>query len=157
MLTRVFKIFNITCLFILRKGVVNNEPIYEDFMTAFPFQYLLLYLYQVSGSYPQYVLITLIYRRLRGSKNQETPISFIENEIVNNNLFYKRNHFNYPALSYSNYWLPINGIMSTPILLSMEDILQLPSKTILAVLECSGDKRNLFEPKVFGEQWEKVL
>ncbi|WP_347835006.1 molybdopterin-dependent oxidoreductase [Gracilibacillus sp. JCM 18860] len=82
-------------------------------------------------------------------------MSFIENEIVNNNLFYKRNHFNYPALSYSNYWLPINGIVSTPILLSMEDILQLPSKTILAVLECSGDKRNLFEPKVFGEQWEK--
>ncbi|MBM7573280.1 DMSO/TMAO reductase YedYZ molybdopterin-dependent catalytic subunit [Aquibacillus albus] len=30
----------------------------------------------------------------------------------------------------------------------MQDILQLPSKTIQVVLECSGNKRSLFEPKV---------
>jgi DMSO/TMAO reductase YedYZ molybdopterin-dependent catalytic subunit len=88
-------------------------------------------------------------------ENQETPIQFIENEIVKNNLFYRRNHFYYPALSYSNYWLTINGLVSTPILLSMQDILQLPSKTIQVVLECAGDKRSFFKPKVFGEQWEK--
>jgi DMSO/TMAO reductase YedYZ molybdopterin-dependent catalytic subunit len=29
----------------------------------------------------------------------------------------------------------------------------MPSKTIKVVLECSGDKRELFEPKVYGEQW----
>lgn len=88
-------------------------------------------------------------------ENQEAPIPFIENGIVNNNLFYRRNHFSYPTLTYSNYWLPINGKVSTPIVLSMQDILQLPSKTIKVVLECSGNKRSLFQPKVFGEQWEK--
>lgn len=88
-------------------------------------------------------------------ENQETPIQFIQTDIMDNKLFYRRNHFSYPTLSFSNYWLPINGIVSTPILLSMQDILQLPSKTIQVVLECSGDKRNLFEPKVFGEQWGK--
>ncbi|GAA3325983.1 hypothetical protein GCM10020331_060070 [Ectobacillus funiculus] len=36
----------------------------------------------------------------------------------------------------------------------MQDILKLPSRTITAVLECAGNKRSLFEPKVFGEQWE---
>ncbi|MTT31439.1 molybdopterin-dependent oxidoreductase [Terrilactibacillus sp. BCM23-1] len=88
-------------------------------------------------------------------ENQETPFQFIKTDIMDNKLFYRRNHFSYPTLSYSNYWLPINGIVSTPILLSMQDILHLPSKTIQVVLECSGDKRNLFEPKVFGVKWGK--
>jgi DMSO/TMAO reductase YedYZ molybdopterin-dependent catalytic subunit len=88
-------------------------------------------------------------------ENQETPIQFIETDTVDNPLFYRRNHFSYPTLSYSNYYLPIDGMVATPIRLSMQDILQFPSKTIQVVLECSGNKRNLFEPKVFGEQWEK--
>jgi DMSO/TMAO reductase YedYZ molybdopterin-dependent catalytic subunit len=31
----------------------------------------------------------------------------------------------------------------------------MPSRTIKVVLECSGDRRELFEPKVYGEQWGK--
>jgi DMSO/TMAO reductase YedYZ molybdopterin-dependent catalytic subunit len=58
-------------------------------------------------------------------------------------------------LTTANYWIPINGSVNTPILFSMQDILQLPSKTIKTVLECAGNKRSLFEPKVFGEQWGK--
>lgn len=88
-------------------------------------------------------------------ENQETPIQFINNDSMEHQLFFRRNHFSYPTLSYSNYWLPINGLVSVPLLLSMQDILQYPSKTVEVVLESSGDKRNLFEPKIFGEQWEK--
>ncbi|MDM5223615.1 sulfite oxidase [Peribacillus sp. NJ11] len=88
-------------------------------------------------------------------ENQETPIQFINDDSMENQLFYRRNHFSYPTLSYSNYWLPITGLVSAPLLLSIQDILQYPSKTVEVVLECSGDKRNLFEPKTFGEQWGK--
>lgn len=88
-------------------------------------------------------------------ENQETPIQFINNDSMENHLFYRRNHFSYPPLSYSNYWLPINDLVSAPLLLSMQDILQYPSKTLEVVLECSGNKRNLFETKIFGEQWGK--
>ncbi|MFL6558070.1 MAG: sulfite oxidase [Bacillus sp. (in: firmicutes)] len=96
----------------------------------------------------------LITRSLQ-PENQETPIQFVETDILKNHLFYRRNHFSYPTLSYSNYWLPINGLVTTPIVLSMQEIVKLPSKSLKVVLECSGDKRKLFEPKVFGEQWEK--
>lgn len=96
----------------------------------------------------------LITRRLK-PENQETPIQFIENDSIQASLFYRRNHFSYPKLTYSNYILPINGLVTTPLLLSMQYILQLPSRTIEVVLECSGNKRSLFEPKVFGEQWGK--
>ncbi len=88
-------------------------------------------------------------------ENQETPIHFIENDIVGNHLFYRRNHFPYPTLPYSNYSIAINGSVTKPQFVSVQDILQLPSKTIKVVLECSGDKRSFFEPKTFGEQWGK--
>ncbi len=88
-------------------------------------------------------------------ENQETPLPLIETEIVNYPLFFRRNHFAYPNFSFANYWITINGAVTTPSFFSLQDILRFPAKTIKVVLECSGDKRSLFEPKIFGEQWEK--
>ncbi|MCM3788584.1 sulfite oxidase [Domibacillus indicus] len=88
-------------------------------------------------------------------ENQEAPVQFFKTDTVPDPLFYRRNHFSYPSLSYSNYWLPLNGCVAKPALLSIQDLLHLPSKTVQVVLECSGNKRSLFHPKVFGEQWEK--
>lgn len=88
-------------------------------------------------------------------ENQETPIQFIRNEIVNTRLFFRRNHFSYPPLTFSNFWIPVKGSVTTPLMLSMQDLYNFQSKTIKVALECSGNKRSLFEPKVFGEQWEK--
>jgi DMSO/TMAO reductase YedYZ molybdopterin-dependent catalytic subunit len=88
-------------------------------------------------------------------ENQETPFHFIPNNHVPNELFFRRNHFSYPSLSYSSYWLPIGGAVLKPTVFSINDLLQLPANMLHVVLECAGNKRNLFEPKVFGEQWEK--
>ena len=96
---------------------------------------------------------SLIVRKLH-PENQETPIHFITGDEIDHKMFYRRNHFSYPTLTYSNYWLPINGSVVSPRIFSAQDILKLPSRTITAVLECAGNKRSLFEPKVFGEQWE---
>lgn len=88
-------------------------------------------------------------------ENQETPIHFVSGEIVSNKLFYRRNHFPYPNFASSFYFLPIEGHVQTPRVFSLQEIYSMPSKTIKVVLECSGDKRELFKPKVFGEQWGK--
>lgn len=87
-------------------------------------------------------------------ENQETPINFITSDIIGRILF-GRNHFSYPHFTSSFYFLPIDGLVHTPRTFSLQEIYSLPSKTIKVVLECSGDKRELFEPKVFGEQWGK--
>ena len=88
-------------------------------------------------------------------ENQETPIQFIKSNTVDYPLFYRRNHFTYPGFSYLNYWLSINGLVKTKKYFSLQDIHRMPSKTVKTVLECAGNKRSLFEPKVFGEQWNK--
>ncbi|PLS01883.1 sulfite oxidase [Neobacillus cucumis] len=88
-------------------------------------------------------------------ENQETPIHFLNGDLVDEKLFYRRNHFSYPNFSSSFYFLPIVGLVHTPRTFSIQDLYSLPSRSIKMVLECSGDKRGLFEPKLFGEQWEK--
>ncbi|MEK3800576.1 sulfite oxidase [Peribacillus sp. FSL H8-0477] len=88
-------------------------------------------------------------------ENQETPIHFVAEDLVSDKLFYRRNHFPYPAFSSSFYFLPIDGHVQNPSVFSLEQIYAMPSKTIKVVLECSGDKRELFKPKVFGEQMGK--
>lgn len=97
---------------------------------------------------------SLIVRKLE-PENKETPIQFIDSDLIDNKLFFRRNHFSYPKISHLNYWLPVNGFVTTPTIFSMEDIYKLSSKTIHVVLECAGNKRHFFEPNVFGEQWEK--
>lgn len=88
-------------------------------------------------------------------ENQETPIQFITGDIVNNSLFYRRNHFPYPSFLSSFYLLPIDGRVHSSKVFTLQEILALPSKTNKVVLECAGNKREHFEPKVFGEQWGK--
>ncbi|TCP28704.1 molybdenum-dependent oxidoreductase-like protein [Scopulibacillus darangshiensis] len=87
-------------------------------------------------------------------ENQETPIHFLGGDLTPASYFYRRNHFRYPLLTHESYYIPISGCVRTPTIFSFKDILSLPSKTLNVLLECSGEKRAFFHPKVFGEQWE---
>ncbi|WP_129703413.1 sulfite oxidase [Priestia megaterium] len=88
-------------------------------------------------------------------ENKETPIQFLKDDNVSHKLFYRRNHFSYPNFLTSFYYLPIEGFVYSSKTFSMQEILTFPPKTLKVVLECAGDKRDLFNPKVFGEQWGK--
>lgn len=87
--------------------------------------------------------------------NQETPISFLQTDTVTDRLFYRRNHHPYPQIFANHFIIPITGLVQSPLQLSMQEMLQLPSRTVECVLECAGNKRQFFSPKVFGEQWGK--
>ncbi len=87
-------------------------------------------------------------------ENQESPIHFLKDSIINPRYFYRRNHHPYPDLPPKTYSLPIEGSVLKPLTFSYEELCSLPAKTVKVVLECSGNKRASFHPKVFGEQWE---
>jgi DMSO/TMAO reductase YedYZ molybdopterin-dependent catalytic subunit len=76
------------------------------------------------------------------------------NRVTPENLFYIRNHFTYPTVDVNKWRLQIEGFVSRPILLSYRDLLQMQQVSIPVTLECAGEKRALFDPKVPGEQWE---
>lgn len=85
-------------------------------------------------------------------ENQESPIHFLNKWKTPIEYFYIRNHFQYPTLTNYNLWLKIHGTKS--FILHYNDLLSMPSISIEAPLECSGNKRAKFSPKVYGEQWK---
>ncbi|WP_409304002.1 sulfite oxidase [Peribacillus sp. SCS-155] len=88
-------------------------------------------------------------------ENQESPVHFLELETYPEKYFYKRNHFAYPNLTSDALFLPVSGHVEHTLVFTLEQIRQMPSKTIKTILECSGNKRQFFRPEVYGEQWEK--
>lgn len=96
----------------------------------------------------------LITRGLK-PENQESPIHFLRQKTTPLEYFLLRNHFDeYPVLTQQAYSLPIEGEVIRPTAVHHEQILRMPSKTLRLPLECSGNKRAYFNPKIFGEQWE---
>lgn len=86
-------------------------------------------------------------------ENQETPIHFLRQKVTPIEYFFLRNHFEYPEHTQQAFLLPIEGNVLNPRVFAYEEILRMPSKTLLLPLECAGNKRAYFDPKVYGEQW----
>lgn len=87
-------------------------------------------------------------------ENQETPIHFLRLPEIPKQTFYMRNHFPYPEFTQSSFSIKIGGEVSTPMTFSYDDLAKMPSKSLVLPIECSGNKRSYFRPKVYGEQWK---
>lgn len=87
--------------------------------------------------------------------NCETSIPALVGGVVMPNAhFYVRNHFHVPMLDLDTWRLRVGGRVDRPLSLSMRDIQNLPSHTLVVTLECAGNGRSLLEPPVEGEQWQ---
>jgi DMSO/TMAO reductase YedYZ molybdopterin-dependent catalytic subunit len=87
--------------------------------------------------------------------NCETSIPALLGGVVMPNAhFYVRNHFQIPALDPAGFRLAIGGLVDRPLQLSLADLRQLPSKSIVVTLECAGNGRTGFDPPIEGEKWD---
>ena len=86
--------------------------------------------------------------------NLETPFDIAQSYLTPTSLFYIRSHFRAPTLDERSYRLRIDGAVRVPLLLTYNDIRQLPSETRVATLECAGNSRVFLVPQVAGAQWE---
>jgi hypothetical protein len=68
--------------------------------------------------------------------------------------FYVRNHFQIPSLDAAAYRLTVGGLVDRPLSLSLRDIYNLRSHTLVVTLECAGNGRTLFQPPIEGEKWD---
>jgi sulfite oxidase len=85
----------------------------------------------------------------------ETPVHLLDSWITPNDLFYVRSHFYTPMIDASSWRLQVDGDVERTLLLTLDDIRQMPSTTVTATLECAGNGRAFFDPPVAGIQWEK--
>jgi DMSO/TMAO reductase YedYZ molybdopterin-dependent catalytic subunit/3-mercaptopyruvate sulfurtransferase SseA len=86
--------------------------------------------------------------------NCETSIpALIGGVVMPNARFYVRNHFATPTIDPLEWRLAVHGLVERPLELSLRELHNMRSETLVATLECAGNGRSLFDPPVPGERW----
>jgi sulfite oxidase len=84
----------------------------------------------------------------------ETPLRYFDTWITPIDAFFVRQHLPRPAhIDAAAYRLTVNGMVSKPVELTLADLQKLPQHTLPAVIECTGNGRGFYSPKVPGIQW----
>jgi DMSO/TMAO reductase YedYZ molybdopterin-dependent catalytic subunit len=96
-------------------------------------------------------LIKLSYR----PPNYESPIEYLRTEITPNDAFFVRYHLsNIPQVDAATWRLAVGGEGATnEIQLSLEDLKQFTPMEVVALCQCSGNRRGLMQPHVAGVEW----
>jgi DMSO/TMAO reductase YedYZ molybdopterin-dependent catalytic subunit len=96
-------------------------------------------------------LIKLSYR----PPNYETPIEYFRTAITPNDAFFVRYHLSdIPEIDPKTWKVSVGGDgASNALELSLDDLKAMPAVEVVAVNQCSGNRRGLFQPHVAGVEW----
>ena len=86
----------------------------------------------------------------------ETPFEVYDQGVLTpNDQFYVRWHWAVipTAVDADKFRLAVRGHVTTPLSLSLAEIMRLPQIEVTAVNQCSGNSRGFFEPRVAGGEW----
>jgi DMSO/TMAO reductase YedYZ molybdopterin-dependent catalytic subunit len=83
----------------------------------------------------------------------EMPASGFTGFITPSEQFFVRTHVGVPRVDIAEWRLKVDGHISAPLTLSMDDLRKMRSVELVGVLECAGNGRSFFNPPVPGLQW----
>lgn len=86
--------------------------------------------------------------------NYESVRSTFTQRITPLDRFFIRSHFDAPARIDASWKLSIHGLVGKPLQLTLPDLQKMKQVTVEAVLQCAGNGRGLFKPRVAGVQWK---
>jgi sulfite oxidase len=76
--------------------------------------------------------------------NGNPPMDFLCQEFVTStDLFFSRNHGNVPEIDPADYRLSVNGMVRTPLVLTLDELKErFPKVELMATLQCAGNRRD---------------
>src|SRR5438270_4543443 len=77
--------------------------------------------------------------RQKEPNNLETPFDRLDAYLTPTELFYIRSHFAVPSLERASFRLHVDGAVERPLVLSDEQLRNMPRETRVAALECAGN------------------
>jgi DMSO/TMAO reductase YedYZ molybdopterin-dependent catalytic subunit len=83
----------------------------------------------------------------------EMPISGFGDYITPIERFFVRTHVTVPKVEIAGWRLKVEGHVSTPLSLSIDELRKMPAAELVGVLECAGNGRAFYDPPVAGLQW----
>lgn len=87
-------------------------------------------------------------------EDHEMPVEGFVDEITPTENFFVRSHSYTPQVKLADWKLSIDGLVNTPLTLTLDDLKKLPHVELVSVLECAGNGRSFYEPRVAGAQWK---
>lgn len=86
--------------------------------------------------------------------NYETPVALLREPLTPNDAFYVRWHMGVPDVGSADWRLRVDGpAANAPREFSLADLRKFKAHEIVAINQCSGNRRGLFDPHVPGVQW----
>lgn len=92
--------------------------------------------------------------RERQPENLEFPFSTLDAFITPTERFFVRSHSAVPEVDAGSWRLRIEGAVERPFDVGLDDLRELPRRSVTATLECAGNSRIHLVPKVKGVQWD---
>lgn len=92
-------------------------------------------------------------RKSERPPNYESVRSTFTSRITATDRFYVRNHFDAPTIDLAKFRLAVGGNVQKSLSLSIDELRAMPQVDVEAVLQCAGNGRALFRPRVPGVQW----
>jgi sulfite oxidase len=94
--------------------------------------------------------------RVSRPQDLESPAQWLTTWITPNDRFFVRSHFDPPSpASLTDWQLHVEGDVRQTLTFSLADLKTFEEVTLPAVVQCAGNGRAFFRPKVPGAQWEK--
>jgi DMSO/TMAO reductase YedYZ molybdopterin-dependent catalytic subunit len=96
-------------------------------------------------------LIKLSYR----PPNYESPLEYFDTPITPNDRFYVRYHLSdIPSIDAQTYKIAVRGDgVNGQTVITFDELKEFPAYEVVAVNQCSGNRRGLSKPHVAGVQW----
>jgi sulfite oxidase len=95
----------------------------------------------------------LLISRSETMQKLETPAHLLESWITPTKHFFVREHLLQPCVNLSEWRLSITGLVEQPLELSYADVKKMESAVVVNTLECAGNGRAFFHPRVSGVSW----
>ena len=86
-------------------------------------------------------------------RNRGMHLEGLRYDLTPTGMHYLLVHFDIPDVDPSAWSLNIGGLVANPATLSLEDIQALPSRTEVVTMECAGNGRALFTPRLVSQPW----
>jgi len=87
--------------------------------------------------------------------NYETPLEYLRTPITPNDEFFVRYHLSdIPEVKAEGYKISVGGDGANgPVEITLDDLKKMPAVEVVAVNQCSGNRRGLSTPHVQGVEW----
>ena len=87
------------------------------------------------------------------ARNHAMPLEALRYPVTPVGLHYLLIHYDIPVVDPGTYRLEVDGLVRTPLSLSLDDLRARPAVELPVTMECAGNGRALLEPHVTSQPW----